>query len=47
MVTINEIFKIYFNEFKKSHNVSDHVDRVIQSMINCRTEKMGQRILEC
>ena len=47
MVTINEILKTYFNEFKKHYKVSNHVNNIIQSIINCRTEKMGHRILEC
>ena len=47
MVTINEILKTYFNEFKKHYKVSNHINNIIQSIINCRTEKMGHRILEC
>lgn len=47
MSNINEILGDNFDEYCKTHFVSSHQIKIVKNIINCRTEKMGRRILIC
>lgn len=46
-MNVNEILRNNIDEYKKNNYVSYHQNNIILKIINCRTEKMGRRIVTC
>lgn len=47
MISINEILRNNISNYKKEYYVSNHQEKILWNIINCRTELMGRRILKC
>jgi len=45
--TLNSIFAEHAEEYLQKYNVSDYEKKIINSIIECRTEAMGGRVEEC
>lgn len=46
-MTINEFLRDNIDEYKKTNYLSYQQENVVKKIIECRTEKMGRRILKC
>jgi len=48
-ITINEIFRMYINDYKKKYadKISAAQYKVIKAILNCRTSQLGTHIKEC
>jgi hypothetical protein len=46
-ITVNDIVRRYWPEYRKKYRVVEHERRVIRHIMQCRTEEMGARVQEC
>jgi predicted Zn-ribbon and HTH transcriptional regulator len=46
-MTVNEILRNNIDKYKENNYLSYHQEKIIEKIINCRTENMGIRLLKC
>ena len=46
-IEIADIFRQYFSEYKKNYNVPDHLRKVVNAIISCRTARLGGHVEIC
>ena len=46
-IEIADIFRQYFSEYKENYNVPDHIRKVVNAIISCRTARLGGHVEIC
>jgi predicted Zn-ribbon and HTH transcriptional regulator len=46
-MTVNEILRNNIDKYRENNYLSYHQEKIVKKIINCRTEKMGIRVLRC